>query len=155
MTEIERASVILRWDGKLSIMKTLLPVNEWSYPEIHPGKDEYEVGLEHDECHGGHDVGGLDRSAVAASIHDVRAEEGRGQSCHREDPTDSMATKHPGCYVWRSLPEAFWMRGELQESDELEGEVGDGAQAEDDGAHPHWQAAVTLKCCWVSISEII
>ena len=56
------------------------------------------------------------------------------------------------------------MRGELQEGDELEGEVGDGAQAEDDGAHPHWQAAVTLKCCgestisiehpWVSICEI-
>ena len=52
------------------------------------------------------------------------------------------------------MPEAFWMRGELQEGDELEGEVGDGAQAEDDGAHPHWQTAVTLKCSEVSLSEI-
>ena len=42
------------------------------------------------------------------------------------------------------VPEAFRVRGILEEGDELEGEVGDGAQPEYDGTHANWQAAVTL-----------
>ena len=80
------------------------PVNEGRYPEVHPGKDKDEIGLQHDEHDGGHDVGGLDGA------------------------------------------EAVRVRRELEENDELEGEVGDGAHPEDDGPHSHRQAAVTLKC---------
>ena len=80
------------------------PVDKGRYPEVHPGKDKDEIGLQHDERDCGDDVGGLDGA------------------------------------------EAVWVRRELDEGDELEGEVGDGAHPEDDGAHSHWQAAVTLKC---------
>ena len=34
---------------------------------------------------------------------------------------------------------------ELDDCDELQGEVDDAAQAEDDGPDPHWQGPVTLK----------
>ena len=47
--------------------------------------------------------------------------------------------------TWKALPEAIWVRRVLEEGDEFQRKVGDGAQPKDDGPHSHWKAAMTLK----------